>query len=128
MVSWIAANASVLYRLAIGVDLLEVVPRDQRAELSVGQVQDVFRSVLERRHLILAKVRSVAFGEAIYEDGALALAKEDDRPEALRFSLSSAGHTLLDDAAAQIGVDLARARCWKVDLTFQLNLALSSRS
>jgi hypothetical protein len=68
--------------------LRELPVRNQRFDLLVRESEDVLCRLLERFLLILADVFPGALGKAVDEDGALALAEQDDRAKALRLTLA----------------------------------------
>ena len=73
----------------------------------LGQVEDVLGGLLECGLLVVADIALLALGEAVYEEGAVCLAVEDDRAIAVRLSLAGASDSLLDDTAAEVGIDQA---------------------
>src|SRR5262249_29145239 len=80
---------------------------DQLFDLLVRQSQHVACRLLELALFIGVDVRPGAFRETISENRALSPAQEDDRSVSTRLALSWARDPLLDDAAAEVGIDLS---------------------
>ena len=106
IVSWIAANASLFYFFVIAFYLHELSCLDQRRQMCVRQAENVPGHAPELLLFIFLDIVAAALGEAEDEEGTLPVPVEDDRSKAARPTLARPRDTLLDDAAAKVGVDL----------------------
>src|SRR5581483_2336066 len=89
--------------------LLQFLVGDRRLDLVLAQPQPGAALLAQVLELVVVDVVPVALGEAVEEHRPRAGPERDDRAEAAALALALAGHALLDEAAAQIGIDQALA-------------------
>jgi hypothetical protein len=78
MVSWMAANASLLYFAVIVSDLHELPAGDKPGELVFRQCENVVRHFPERVEFLAVDIVPVAFGEPEDEECPLSGPEQDD--------------------------------------------------
>src|SRR5258708_24490123 len=107
-VSWMEAKASLRYfLLAIANHLCQGPGLRQARDLPVVQREHFLGELLEGSQLVLLDVGGPILREAGDEERQLSPPVEDDRAEAAGCSLPFASNPLLDDPAAEIGIDQA---------------------
>src|SRR5947209_7517437 len=100
-----AARMRLLYDLVISRDSPQFTARHCGGNFRVAIVQQERRELPERSQLVLADIVSFILGETVDKHRPPARAKQNNRSKAARLAASRTTDPLLDDAAAQIGVD-----------------------
>jgi len=93
--------------LVIAVRLYQPPRGNRLIDLALAEAHVDARRLTQAVELFVVDVFLVALGETEHEDGALFRAEGNQRPVASRAALPSPRDTLLDDPAAEIGIDEA---------------------
>lgn len=102
-----AAKASLRYFLGIFDDLLKLTLGDEQLQLLIGERKNLLGHLLELNLLILADVVLLTLGKPKNEECLVILAVQNNAAVPLGLAAAWASNPLLDDATAQVSIDLA---------------------
>ena len=105
-VSCTAASTSLLYPLAIAVHLANRPTRQHRFKVGLAQREHFVCQIPQRFELPAPQVLPVALREPVDEERPFAPAEEHERTEPAGSALPRPRDSLLDDSAAEVGIDL----------------------